>query len=182
MTSSFLGSCRMTFFLFSVYLIALYWIIVLKFNLSAYHAGVERSFNWVPFPSLFNLPGQGDLNESLLNIFIFIPLGLYLGILRNAWTLGRKAAGFFLLSFFFELSQFAMKTGAFDATDLVNNTMGGLVGLGIFSGLEKALGSQLKVRKILNLICLIGTILILSFLLFLKLNNLWIFRMQLLER
>ena len=179
---SFLKSTSLTVSLLVIYLIALYWIIVLKFNLSAYHAGVDRSFNWIPFPKLFGLPGQGDLNESLLNIFIFIPLGLYVGILGKAWKLWGKVASFFLLSIFFELSQYIQKMGAFDATDLVNNTLGGILGLWIFSGIKRTLNSQINAQKWINFLALLGTILIFSFLLFLKLNNLWIFRMQLLER
>lgn len=178
----FLKSTPLTVVLLVIYLIALYWIIVLKFNISAYHDGVERSFNWIPFPSLWGLPGQGDLNESLLNIFIFIPLGLYVGILGNTWTLRRKASGFFLLSFFFELSQYILKMGAFDSTDLINNTLGGMLGIGIFKGLEEAFHSRIKAQTWINIFVLVGTVVIFSFLLFLKLNKLWIFRMELLSR
>ncbi|WP_187174738.1 VanZ family protein [Algoriphagus sp. AK58] len=172
----------LTLALCGIYLVVLYWTIVLKFNLSAYHAGVERSMNWIPFPGLFGLPGQGDLNESLLNIFIFIPFGLYAEILIPEWPLQKKTLLFFLSSFFFEISQYLFKYGAFDSTDLINNTLGGILGIGLFSGFEKVLKSRIKAQTLVNLLCLIGTVLILSILLFLKLNHLWIFRMQLLER
>ena len=172
----------LTLILLAIYLISLFWIIVLKFNISAYHDGVERSMNWIPFPSLFGLSGQGDLNESLLNIFIFIPFGLYVGILGENWPIGQKLILFFVTSFIFEISQYLFKYGDFDATDLVNNTAGGVVGFLIFAGLEKRLGENKRALHIINLLGLVGTVLVLSFLFYLKLNHLWIFRMELIQR
>lgn len=177
-----LKSTNLTLALCAIYLVALFWIIVLKFNISAYHAGVERSMNWIPFPALFGMEGQGDRNELLLNVFIFVPFGWYVGILREKWSLGQKAGLFFSISFLFEISQYILKFGAFDATDLINNTLGGLLGLWVFQGLEKSLNSRLKAQKIINLIALVGTVVIFSILLYLKVNNIWIFRMELLSR
>lgn len=172
---------QLTLALFAVYLIALYWIIVLKFNISAYHDRVERSINLIPFREALLYQSKMDLNEILLNIFIFIPLGLYVGILGEKWSFGKKVGLFFSLSFLFELSQYILKVGAFDVTDLINNTAGGMLGLLINAGLERAFQSRIKAQKSINIICLIGTVLIFSFLIFLKINNLWIFRMQLLK-
>ncbi|RIW15076.1 VanZ family protein [Algoriphagus lacus] len=175
-----LKSTNLTLALCAIYLVALFWIIVLKFNISAYHAGVEQ--NWIPFPALFGMEGQGDRNELLLNVFIFIPFGCYVGILREKWSLSQKAGLFFSISFLFEISQYILKFGAFDATDLINNTLGGLLGLWVFQGLEKSLASRLKAQKIINLIALVGTVVIFFILLYLKVNNIWIFRMELLSR
>lgn len=172
---------QVTFGLFSVYLIALYWIIVLKFNISAYHDRVERAINLIPFREAVLYHAPLDWNETLLNIFIFVPFGLYAGILWERWSFGRKAALFFLASFGMEASQYILKIGAFDITDLINNTAGGMLGLLTFYGLERAFRSRIKAQKFLNIVCLVGTVLIFSLLLFLKLNNLWIFRMQLMK-
>jgi glycopeptide antibiotics resistance protein len=180
--TSFFQSKRLTYGLLFIYLISLVWIIVLKFNLVAYHDGIERSINWIPFPKLFGIPGQGDRNELLLNVLIFMPYGLYAGILWHKWTLPRLIPVFLTTSFLFESSQYFLKYGAFDATDLVNNTLGGILGWLIFQGLKKVATSPKQARKWVNIFALIGTVLILGLLLFLKLNHLWIFRMQLLER
>ncbi len=180
--TSFFESKRLTYGLLFIYLISLVWIIVLKFNLVAYHDGIERSINWIPFPRLFGIPGQGDRNELLLNVFIFIPYGMYAGILWHKWTLPRLIPVFLTTSFLFESSQYFLKYGAFDATDLVNNTLGGILGWMIFQGLKKVSTSPKQARKWVNVSALIGTVLILVFLLVLKLNHLWIFRMQLLGR
>ena len=172
---------QVTVALFSVYLIALYWIIVLKFNLSAYHDRVERAINLIPFREAVLYRSPVDWNETLLNIFIFIPFGFYAGILWEQWSFGRKVALFFLASFGMEVSQYILKVGAFDITDLINNTAGGILGLLIFTGLEYAFPSRTKAQRFINIACLIGTVLVFSFLIFLKLNNLWIFRMQLIK-
>ncbi|OOG78296.1 VanZ family protein [Algoriphagus sp. A40] len=173
---------QLTLALFAVYLIAIYWIIVLKFNISAYHDRIERSINLIPFREALLYQSKMDLNEILLNVFIFIPLGLYMGILGEKWGIGKKVVQFFSLSFLFELSQYILKVGAFDVTDLINNTAGGMLGLLMYAGLERAFQGRIKAQKFINIICLIGTIMIFSFLIFLKINNLWIFRMQLLNQ
>lgn len=171
---------QVTLSLFAVYLVALYWIIVLKFNITAYHDGVERVINWIPYREAV-LYGNMNLNETLMNVFIFVPFGLYSGILLERWNLFRKFALFLSVSFFFEVSQFILKVGAFDVTDLINNTLGGLLGLMLFKALERSFATRVKAQKFTNIMALVGTVAIFSLLLFLKINNLWIFRMQLLD-
>lgn len=178
---AFLKSTQLTFALFAIYLIALYWIIVLKFNITAYHDRVERSFNGIPFREFVRY-GRMDLPELILNILIFIPFGLYAGVILKHLSFGKKVALFFGISFFFEISQYILAVGASDITDLITNTLGGIIGLGIFAGLEKAFGGRPKTQKFINILALIGTVLIFSLLLYLNLNNLWIFRMQLIQR
>lgn len=174
--NSILKSTRLTFALFGVYLIAIYWIIVLKFNIGAYHDQVDERFNYIPFRELVR---YGIFNtEIILNVFIFLPFGLFAGVLLEQLGVFKKILLFFSLSFLFEASQYILKVGAFDITDLINNTFGGIIGLIIFARLKKALKSQLKAQKFINIFALIGTIIIFSFLLFLKINDLWIFRMN----
>lgn len=177
--SAFLKSISLTLLLAIIYVIALYWIIVLKFNITAYHEKVTGNINWIPYREAV-LYGNLDLVETLLNILIFIPLGLYTGVMLRGWNFGQKVLLFFSLSFLFETSQYVLEVGAFDITDLINNTLGGIVGLTIYSILVKSFKNVLKTQKFINILCLVGTVLVFSFLLFLKMNNLWIFRMQLL--
>jgi len=168
---AFFKSIQLTLALFATYLIALYWIIVLKFNISAYHAGIKRSFNWIPFREALRY-GKMDLPEIILNIFIFVPFGLFVSVVLEQWSFGKKVILFFSISFFFEVSQYILRVGAFDVTDLINNTLGGIIGLMIYSGLQKAFNSRFKAQKIINILTIIGPIAIFSFLLFLKVNNL----------
>lgn len=174
--NSILKSTQLTFFLFGVYLISIYWIIVLKFNIGAYHDQVDERFNYIPFRELVL---YGIFNtEIILNVFIFLPFGLFAGVLLEQLAFFKKILLFFSLSFLFEASQYILKVGAFDITDLITNSFGGILGVLIYQRLEKALKSKFRAQKFINIFAFIGTIIIFSLLLYLKINDLWIFRMN----
>lgn len=166
---------KLTFSLLGIYLTVLFWIIVLKLNISFSYKGT-RNINLIPFrePLLYN--GLIDYNEIFLNILIFIPLGLYLGILSKKLNTFRKALTFFTVSLFFEICQFILSIGAFDITDIINNTFGGIIGLILYNGLEKAFNCPVKAQKFINIIAVLCTIIIVSTLLYLKINRLLMFR------
>ena len=166
---------KLTTLLLVIYLAALFWIVVLKLNISFSYKGT-RNLNLIPFrePLLYN--GRFDYNEIFLNILIFVPLGLYVGILFKKFSVAQKIFSFFLVSLICELCQLAQKIGAFDITDLINNTFGGIIGLVLFKGIEKIFGDTAKAQKLINIIATIGTILIVTLLLYLKINKLLMFR------
>jgi glycopeptide antibiotics resistance protein len=105
-----------------------------------------------------------------------MPLGLYVGILFKKLTTARKVFSFFMVSLFCEVCQFVLKIGAFDITDIINNTFGGIIGLILYKGLEKAFNNPVKAQKFINIIATIGTIVIVATLLYLKINRLLMFR------
>lgn len=166
---------KLTGLLLIIYLAVLFWIIVLKLNISFTYKGTQN-VNLIPFrePLLYN--GRIDYNEIFLNILIFTPLGLYIGILFKKLITAQKIFSFFIVSLFCEVCQFVLRIGAFDITDIINNTFGGIVGLIFYKGLEKAFGDSAKAQKLVNIIATIGTIVIVSTLLYLKINKLLMFR------
>lgn len=166
---------KLTSLLLTIYSITLFWIIVLKLNISFSYKGT-RNVNLIPFrePLLYN--GRVDYNEIILNILIFVPLGLYVGILFKNLSTAGKVFSFFMVSFCFEILQFILRIGAFDITDIINNTLGGIIGLLLLKGLMKVFNSPVKAQKLINIIATIGTILIVSTLLYLKTNRLLMFR------
>lgn len=166
---------KLTYLLLTIYLAVLFWIIVLKLNISFTYKGTQN-VNFIPFrePLLYN--GRIDYNEIFLNILIFVPLGLYVGILFKKLTTTRKIFSFFVVSLFCEVCQFILKIGAFDITDIINNTFGGIIGLLFLKVLEKVFNSPVKAQKLINIIASIGTIIIVSTLLYLKINRLLMFR------
>jgi glycopeptide antibiotics resistance protein len=169
---------KLTIALLIIYLIGIFWIIVLKFNLPFSYKGHLRSINLIPYSESLILNGKIDFGEIILNMVIFVPLGLYAGILFHKWIFRRKIFLFFFISLLCEVSQLILGVGAFDITDIINNTLGGIVGLLIYTGIEKVLKNGVKARKIINIVALIGTILVISLIVFLKINKLWIFRME----
>jgi glycopeptide antibiotics resistance protein len=66
--------------------------------------------------------------------------------------------------------QFAARIGAFDATDLFNNWIGGLLGLFLFMLMEKILGSSGRAHKIVNILATIATALVVVLLVLIKLG------------
>ncbi len=166
---------KLTTLLLVIYSVVLFWIIVLKLNISFSYKGTQN-VNLIPFrePLLYN--GRIDYNEIFLNILIFVPLGLYVGILFKKLSISRKIFSFFMVSLFCEVCQFILRIGAFDITDIINNTLGGIIGLLFFKVLEKAFNSPVKAQKLINIIATICTIIIVSTLLYLKINRLLMFR------
>lgn len=166
---------KLTALLLIIYSVVLFWIIVLKLNISFSYKGTQN-VNLIPFrePLLYN--GRIDYNEIFLNVLIFVPLGLYVGILFKKLSIAQKIFSFLMVSLFCEVCQFILKIGAFDITDIINNTFGGIIGLLFFKVLEKALNSPVKAQKIINIIATICTIIVVSTLLYLKINRLLMFR------
>ena len=96
--------------------------------------------------TLYPIPGQADVsaNTSIwclvcgdlgmvditLNVILFVPLGLGLGLLGGSWFRGLLLVG--LTTLIIEVLQLGIVTGR-DASlsDLVTNTVGGLLGLGL---------------------------------------------------
>lgn len=168
---------KLTSVLFVIYLIALVWIILFKFNMQFSYMGNIRSVNLIPFNQPLVLNGKISFAEMILNIVIFVPLGIYAGALFERWTVRKQLFFVFLISLIIEVLQFILILGAFDITDIINNTLGGIIGLMIFKGLRKAFGNSVKAQKLINIIATIGTVFMISLLLFLKINKLFMFRM-----
>lgn len=162
---------RITIVLFISYLVALYWILLFKLGVRFSYMGTRR-VNLIPFSEPLILNGKIDVGEIILNVVIFIPLGVYAGILFERWVFGRKLLFLFLISSIVEGLQFILAVGAFDITDIITNTAGGIIGLTIFKAIEKAFNSSVRAQKFINIISGIGTALVILLLLLLKMNML----------
>jgi len=162
---------RLTTVLFIIYLIVLSWILLFKLGVRFSYMG-NRRVNLIPFSEPLILNGKIDVGEIILNVVIFVPLGIYAGILFEKWIFGKKLFFFFLVSLIVEGLQFILAVGAFDITDIITNTLGGIIGLMIFEAIEKAFNNSVKAQKFINIIAAIGTVLIILFLVLLKMNML----------
>lgn len=165
---------KLTYALFVVYLIALFWILLFKLGVHFSYMENERSINLIPFSEPVVLNGKIDLGEMIMNVLIFVPLGIYAGILFRTWIAWKKILLFFSISLIIEVFQFILAVGAFDITDIINNTSGGIIGLMIYLGIEKVFKNSVKAQKFVNTIATIGTASMILFLFLLKTNKLWI--------
>ena len=132
----------------------------------------KRSINLIPFSEPLILNGKADVGEIILNVVIFVPLGIYAGILFERWSFGKRLFFCLLVSLLVESLQFTLAVGAFDITDIITNTSGGIIGLVIFKAINKAFNDRIKSQRFINTIAAIGTVSIILFLISLKMDML----------
>lgn len=147
-----------TRFLYVVYLILLVWIILLKTEFSFDDIYRMRNANFIPFDGTAIINGQLHYQEIYLNVLIFVPFGIYLSMLKPHWSFIKKITPIFLTSLFFESSQYIFAIGATDITDLIGNTLGGILGILAYRMIQKMIKSERKTHYLFNLLASIGTV------------------------
>ncbi|QNF34004.1 VanZ family protein [Adhaeribacter swui] len=171
LANSYQAANKLTRVLFGIYLVALFWILVLKLGVRFSYMG-NREVNFIPFGHQIFYHGRMDSGEIILNVLVFVPLGIYTGVLFAPWSFWKKLFFFFGISLTVEVIQFVMAVGAFDTTDMMTNTFGGLLGLLLFRSMEKVFKSRTKAQKYINLIAATGTGFMILLLILLKLDML----------
>ena len=129
----------------------------------------SRSINLIPFMGSVVVNGRIYINEIIDNILVFIPIGIYICMLKEDWSILRKISVGFFISLGIEVLQFILAIGATDITDLLGNTLGGILGIGVFYLFSKLFKN--KTNKIINTLALIATILLVSMISILLLAN-----------
>ncbi|MBP3966673.1 VanZ family protein [Paenibacillus lignilyticus] len=148
---------RLTLALFCIYLLVLVWSILFKFHVSLSDIQADRAINLIPFQDSVSVSGLRSM-EILVNILVFIPFGTYMGILtfnRPFWT---KVLLIFGTSLVLEIVQYICSIGRTDITDLLNNTLGGMLGIVIYRALHKIL--KTRAAKVVNLFSMMAIILV----------------------
>jgi len=143
--------------LFAIYLLLSTGIIL--FKLPFYSPEISdgiRVINLIPLQGSFDNSGAIDFREIRDNILIFIPLGVYICMLKSEWPFMKKALSVIGLSLSFEVLQFIFALGRTDITDVLDNTIGGIIGIGVYALLFKILGS--KTNKAANALALAVTV------------------------
>ena len=156
---------KITAGLFAVYLLALTWIIVFKMQFSFQGLPDFREINLIPFAGSANVNNQIDFNEIIYNVLVFIPFGIYISMLKSNWSFLKKIAVIAGVSLLFEVLQFIFAIGASDITDFIGNTLGGIIGVGVYIVFCKLFST--KANKILNVLTSIGVIFLVALVLFL---------------
>ncbi|AQU10380.1 glycopeptide resistance protein VanZ1 [Clostridioides difficile] len=150
--------------LFIVYIIILTWIILFKlqFDISSLETMNLRSINLIPFAGSLIINNRVDISEIILNVAIFVPFGIYVCMLKEEWSFIKKVIPIFITSLVFETLQYIFALGASDITDLIGNTLGGIIGIAVFMLLSKIFKNN--TIKIINVLALIVTIIVVLFL------------------
>lgn len=150
-----------------LYLLILVWILVFKMGVRFSYME-ERSVNLVPFGASQSRNGSFGTAEVILNMLIFVPVGVYAAAL--GWRLGLLLV--FLLSFVLELVQYLFRVGAFDVTDIITNTIGGAMGYLLFLCTRRLLGSHERTQNWLSAVAIPITLVFIVLLVLLRLGML----------
>ena len=129
-----------------VYIIILIWGIIFKMNA---FADIEYSVNWtlendphgkgesffppIPFPAWYFSLQTATGRVHLLNFIAFIPFGFLLTPAFKKATLFKIVLTSFSLSLIFEITQLFVVFGGCALLDLIFNTLGTIVGFGVFA-------------------------------------------------
>lgn len=146
------------------YAVMLVWIILFKMDVSVENFGQMRSINLMPFSQSVIVNDKLDFGEMIQNAMAFVPLGVLVYTIwqEKSWKL--KLGVIVVTSVMLEVLQYILGVGASDITDVITNTFGGAVGLGVALGLSKIFPKSWKaVINSVSLVCgiLLGTMVIL---------------------
>lgn len=113
----------LTLLLFEYYLLLLGSMVVFRRTLG------KREYHFEPFWSYYTRnSGIVVLPEHIMNVVIFMPIGLLLAILYRRLGLLKITAIGLLLSCMIEVLQFIFKRGVCEIDDVMNNTLGCFLG------------------------------------------------------
>ena len=160
---------NLTKILFIGYILILVWILLFKMSFSIDELYKSRSINIIPFMGSVIVNGRIYISEIINNIIVFVPVGIYICMLKENWSILRKISVGFFISLGIEVLQFILAIGATDITDLIGNTLGGIIGIGVFYLFSKVFKN--KTNNIINTLALIATILLLAFISILLIAN-----------
>lgn len=133
--------------LLGFYFAVLLWLLLFKFSfdiVSVIEHHQTRTLNLIPFAGF----SHGTMREMLENVLVFIPLGLLFGINGKHLNFWRKAGMISAISLAVEIIQFIFGIGITDVTDFITNTLGGLIGLGLYQFASKHISSKILDRSV----------------------------------
>lgn len=163
---------KLTIILLGLYVIIISWIIIFKMQFSFESLPYIRSINLIPFGESVIVNGKIYFGEIINNLIVFIPVGLYIGMLEKNEKFYKKVIPIFLLTLIFETLQFIFHIGASDITDIIMNTLGGIIGIVIINCLYKLFKNNEKLDKVLNILATICTALVICLMAILIVVNL----------
>ena len=162
-------SKMISYIVFGAYLFLLTWLVLFKFAFTIEEIPHLRQVNLIPFHYETSVAFITHMKEVIYNILIFVPAGVYFTAFlgKRKWWLGIGAS--FFVSLTFETVQWIFSIGVSDITDLITNTTGVLVGVGLYYLLKKIFKE--KTNKIILALAAIVTILFVSLIVIILINN-----------
>lgn len=124
---------------FVFYLQLLVYLVLFKLDLISTIAYRYRELMLIPYfrPGAINM--RTVVEELVMNVAAFIPLGMYLSMLKLPKKIWARILAGFGLSLAFETAQYVFAIGTSDVTDLINNTLGTAIGVLVYFVIKKLL-------------------------------------------
>ena len=155
--------------LFIIYLILLIWVVIFKCNIAVsltdgylYLKTIslkERFLIYIiPFQNHFIDFKDFVLNDTFLNVIVFIPMGLYVSyFIKN-----KRFLMAFVISFgaslFLEVFQLFTLMGSYQSEDLIVNTLGGIIGYLLYKLIYKDTPRRMLILNIISLVVIVMAI------------------------
>ena len=154
--------------IFLIYIVFLLKIVIFKYYsiadvLNLKSDSMFRSLNIVPFQTVKDFINSGGENflwafsNILGNIAIFMPLGYLLPLLFLKINNIYKVLSISLcLSITFEILQYTLYLGSADIDDIILNTLGGIIGYGVYILIKKFINKEVKIQQISILLSVVA--------------------------
>ena len=142
--------------LFGFYLVLLVWLVLWKLQMPYVGEGALRHIKLVPFAPTAE-DGASEPLEVIANIVLFVPFGLYLGLIAPSWPWWKLAGVVAGTSLLLEVTQWVLSVGSCDITYIDVNTAGGLAGFGLLALSRRRLHE--RSGTVMTRVCAIGTVL-----------------------
>ncbi len=129
-----------------VCILGVYLLANLYLTLLSRSPNANRSAAWVPFWSYMeSLNGHTELGiQIILNILLYVPLGYLLRFTFphiRAWQVIAIGCAASVLT---ETTQLIFKLGLFEWDDMIDNTLGTVIGVVCYWGMKKVVGKPLE--------------------------------------
>ncbi|MHB9940995.1 hypothetical protein CF065_05050 [Clostridium sporogenes] len=138
---------------FVFYILFLLWNIPFKYvspiEVFSTNRYFSRTLNLIPFCDIFT--GNYNGLDIWGNVILFIPLGIYMNIINKNNAIYINIFKILSISLIFEASQYIFGIGASDITDIITNTIGGIIGIGIYMVIKKIFKENTKVKNFITI-------------------------------
>jgi glycopeptide antibiotics resistance protein len=162
---------------FICYIVLLIKILLLsRVSLSDLFSGqgaVSRSINIIPFQSVMQYFATGSetvksfaFGNVVGNILMFIPLGVYLPLLRKDKRAATALLFIFIVSLSVEIVQGVLGIGTADIDDIILNTLGGWIGILGYKLFSVIFRDERKVRTTIAILSVVIGLPVVFYLLF----------------
>lgn len=106
---------------------------------------LSRTINFMPFNDIIN--GYFNKMDIVGNMILFIPMGIYFSVFFKKDKAYFNIFRIALISLGFEVAQYILAIGASDITDIITNSIGGVIGIVIYLFIKMLFKTDIKRKK-----------------------------------